>query len=313
MTSTGKMVACDNCGHAAGPRFCPHCGQEVRSRRGPLVEAGREVLADLLSLDSRLLRSLEALARPGKLTELYLAGKRAPFLRPTRLYLLASLVVFSTVLSLATPDVSSNLDILIGGELISPGIPAAEQEAIDPGQDAAPNVGGSIQLLKNDTWLDRWLFDLNRTQIDQFKALPRQELLEVLFLGLRQMLPLTLILFVPFLALALKLLYIRKRGARHLYLDHLVFSLHYQAALFFALTASWLVSQPLGLGMIGSVLAYVLTGASMLFFYLPLALARAYRQARRWTFVKTFVLLFMYLQILSLAVTLSLLVAIRNA
>ena len=31
-------IKCLNCGQLAGPRFCPHCGQSVRSRRGPLLE-----------------------------------------------------------------------------------------------------------------------------------------------------------------------------------------------------------------------------------------------------------------------------------
>ena len=90
MMSGGKTTRCRNCGEAAGPRFCAYCGQELEARQGPLLEVGRELLSDWLSLDSQLLRSFRALARPGRLSEVYLAGKRAPFLRPFRLYLVAS-------------------------------------------------------------------------------------------------------------------------------------------------------------------------------------------------------------------------------
>ena len=95
----GDEIRCRNCGRTAGPRFCAHCGQEVEERRGPVLTVLREVLSDWLSLDSRLLRSLRALLVPGRLTGLHLDGKRAPYVRPFRLYLLASLVLFSTVLA----------------------------------------------------------------------------------------------------------------------------------------------------------------------------------------------------------------------
>ena len=111
------MRRCENCGQVAGPRFCPHCGQEVEPRRGPLLEVFSELVSEWLSFDSRLLRSLRALGRPGRLSELYLAGKRAPFLRPFRLYLLASVVLFSTLLTLEPPD-EAGLNIYIGGELV---------------------------------------------------------------------------------------------------------------------------------------------------------------------------------------------------
>jgi hypothetical protein len=298
MTSGGKTVRCDNCGNVAGPRFCPHCGQETETRQGPLVEAGREVFSDVLSLDSRLLRTLRALLRPGHLSVLYLRGKRAPFLRPFRLYLVASLVLFSTILALETPDASSDLNIFIGGELVGPA--------------SAGSVTKSLQFLKDDTTLGRWMIKISGVRIDRLRALPRQELLDVLFSGLRRMLPLSLILFVPFLALALKLLYIRRRTARSLYLDHLVFSLHFQAALFFALALAWLVTTGLGLNVVGSGIAYAVTALVMLLSYLPVALRRFYDQSPVWTAVKTIVLLFVYVRLLGVAVSLSVLVAIWN-
>jgi hypothetical protein len=313
MKSNGKMVECKNCGYAAGPNYCPHCGQEVQARRGPLGDAGRELLSELLSLDSRLLRSLRALMFPGRLTELYLGGKRAPFLRAMRLYLLASLIVFSTILSLETPDVSSDFDIIIGGEVVSPGIPVSDPSAIGTDGKASPTVKRSLQLLKNNTALDRWLIGLYGDRLERLKARPRGELLDILFSGLRRVLPLTLILFVPFLALALKVLYLRKRAGRQLYLDHLVFSLHYQSALFFALSTAWAVMRATGLGVFGSAITYGLTGFLMLVVYLPIALRTVYRQSRLWTTVKTVALVFIYVRLLGFVMGLSVLVAIWNA
>lgn len=116
-----------------------------------------------------------------------------------------------------------------------------------------------------------------------------------------------------FIALGLKLLYIRGKALHTLYLDHLVFALHFQGALFFALAAGWLFNRGIGLELVASALAYALIALAMLVVYLPLALRRFYQQSRRRTAVKTFVLLFLYFQLLSLAVNLSIVVGIRNA
>jgi len=312
----GEPIRCANCDEAAGPNYCAHCGQRVEPRRGPVVDVAREMLSDWLSLDSRLLRSLGAIRRPGRLSELYLSGKRAPFLRPLRLYLIASLALFSTVLTLEAPR-ATEFDIYIGNELISSSTPdpSPESEAATVGSSVdgdSARVRRSLQLMKDNTLLDHWIVGLARERIDRLRDLPRQELVDIFFAGLRSMLPLTLILFVPFLALGLKLLYVRGRAEHTLYLDHLVFALHFQSALFFALVVGWLLNRMIGLELVVSALAYALLALAMLVIYLPIALRRFYQQSRRWTAVKTFVLLFVYFQLLSLAVDLSVLVGLRN-
>jgi hypothetical protein len=297
------MSSCQNCGEVAGPEFCPHCGQEVEPRRGPLLEVGGELLSEWLSFDSRLLRSLRALVRPGRLSELYLAGKRAPFLRPFRLYLLASVVLFSTLLTLEPPD-EAGLNIYIGGELVIS--PATGDDQRD------------FQILANETSIGRWLIGRSGDQIARMRELPRQQVVDTLFSGLRRVLPLTLILFVPFLALGLKLLYMpirrksRERAVRTLYLDHLVFALHYQSALFLAISAAWLVMRIASVQLPASLIAYAVIAVAMILVYLPMALRRFYRQSWLWTGIKSFAVLYVYSQLSGLAFGLAVLVAIRS-
>jgi hypothetical protein len=210
----------------------------------------------------------------------------------------ASLVLFSTLLTLEAPS-AAGLNLYVGGELVGP--------------ETSGNVRRSVQLLKNDTLLRRWMIEISGSRVDRLRELPRQEILNWLFSGLRRMLPLTLILFVPFLALGLKLLYIRGRAEHTLYLEHLIFSFHYQSALFFALSAVWLLTRLAGLELVASGLAYVGTVLAMLVVYLPLALRRVYRQSQLWTTVKTLALLFVYTRLLGLSVDLSVMVAIWEA
>ena len=311
--SSGTTARCGNCGETAGPRFCPQCGQEVEARHGPLWEVCREFLSEWLLLDSKLLRSLRALVHPARLSELYLGGKRAPFLRPFRLYLVASVVLFSTVLTLEPPD-PTDLDLYIGGQLVGSEIPGEVADSVE--FKVGPKTGkvtNRLEFLDDTTLVGRLLVDLAGDRIGRLRTLPREQVVKTLFLGLRRMLPLALILFVPLLALGLKILYIRRRAQRYLYLDHLVFAVHFQAELFFALSASWLVTRLSGLEMLGSVIAGVIVFVAILFVYLPLALRRFYGQSLLWTALKAFTVLFLYHQLLGLVINVSALAAIWGA
>ncbi len=284
------------------------------ARRGPLLEVGREFLSDWLSLDSQLFRSLAALVRPARLSELYLSGKRAPYLRPFRLYLVASLLLFSTLLTLEPPD-AEGLDLFIGGERVGAGVAEMPTRSVEfrVGPNTTDKASRRLEFLDDSTLLGRLLVDIAGDRIGRLHALPAKKVLETLFLGLGRILPLALILFVPLLALGLKLLYIRRRARHHLYLDHLVFAVHFQAALFFALSATWLLTRLARLEIIGSVLAGTLVFVAILFVYLPKALSRFYGQSRLWTALKTIAVLYLYSQLLPFVVSLSALVAIWDA
>lgn len=302
--SDDKGVRCENCGRLAGPGFCPHCGQALAARQGPLLQVGREALSDWLALDSRLFRSLRALARPGRLSELYLGGKRAPFLRPFRLYLLASLILFSTILTLESPD-ATGLNIYLAGEAL--GAESTDEE-----------VTRTLSFWDDKSFVGRWLIGIADDRIDKLRQMPKQEVVDIIFAGLSRVLPLTLILFVPFLALGLKVLYhpfrrvTRERAVHTLYLDHLVFSLHYQSALFFAAALVWLVVQIIGIEFATSALVYAFIFIAMILVYLPMALRRFYRESRLKTALKTLLVLFVYSRLLGLAIGLSAMYTVWN-
>lgn len=87
---------CVNCGAPLVGRYCSQCGErrlesgdlELRSYAGGIAE-------ELASADSRLLRTLVTLiARPGRLTQEYMRGRRIPYLSPIRVFLLANVVYF---------------------------------------------------------------------------------------------------------------------------------------------------------------------------------------------------------------------------
>src|SRR3977135_3735924 len=98
--SVARAVRCENCGAALAQRYCGACGPRAqRPRRQPPVHSLRHfaqlATEDLTHADSRLWRTLAALLfKPGYLTREFLAGRRARYLPPVRLYLGLSVVFF---------------------------------------------------------------------------------------------------------------------------------------------------------------------------------------------------------------------------
>ena len=286
-------MQCLNCGQPAGPNFCGHCGQAVHSYRSPLLALTREFAEELLSVDGRFLQTLKALLRPGLLTVNFLQGKRAAFVSPVRLYLLASVALFSTALSLPTPSADS-INLFIGEELMNP---PHDPQRMD------------VTIVNRGSAIGAFLTEQQGANLARLRSLPTQDVLDRVVGGVRRVLPTALIVFVPFLALALKVLYFRRRT---LYVDHLVFSAHFQAMFFVALAAAWLIQAVAGLPLSAGLILYAVVALLMLVGYLPLALRRVYQQRMSLTLVKSLVLLLAYLQLLANVLGLAVLLVLQS-
>jgi hypothetical protein len=272
-------VTCLNCGQPTGPRFCGHCGQAIDDRRSPLVALVRDVLEEALAIDGRALRTLRALVHPGALTRHYLDGRRVRFLTPFRLYLTASVLVFSSLLALDPPD-ADQVNLYVAGESVT-----------------GPEVRGRpyIRIVEPNDRLAQWAITRYRDKFAELRRRPPQELVNRLFGQLRGVLPGAFILFVPVLALALKVLYLRRRV---LYVDHLIFGVHFQSALFLVLVATWLVLRALSLPLFVSAVIYLGVFFLMLTVYLARSLRRVYAQSWPITALKTAALVLAYFMLI---------------
>jgi hypothetical protein len=98
-----QTATCLNCGAPLTGAFCSQCGQ----RHVPPYPSVRDLVVDafweLSGWDGRFASTVRALVRrPGMLTREFLEGRRARYLSPLRLYLMASLVYF--VIAASVPD-----------------------------------------------------------------------------------------------------------------------------------------------------------------------------------------------------------------
>ncbi|MEM1246194.1 MAG: DUF3667 domain-containing protein [Acidobacteriota bacterium] len=269
---------CPNCGAEVSGNYCSECGQALRDPRRPGGAMLLEMAREALSLDGKLLRTLRALLVPGLLSLFFVEGKRASYVTPVRLYLVTSLLFFLLV-GIPAPDVS-RANVYIGDDLIGREVPLE-------------SATGRMQLFEIDesSFLYRF-FPSFEERLNALKTLPVQQLVDRYFAGLERTIPTALIVFVPFLALALKLLYVR-RGV--LYVDHLVFALHAQSFLFLLLAACRVLNA-LGMSqLLPGVLTYL--AAFLLLFptYVFLGLRRFYEQPWWKCLLKSAALAFLYL------------------
>jgi hypothetical protein len=89
-------LPCVSCGAPVAGLFCATCGeQQLQPGDRSVTTFLKESLADVVSLDSKLYRTIVALAtKPGQLTREFMAGRRVPYVRPLQLFLLANLIYF---------------------------------------------------------------------------------------------------------------------------------------------------------------------------------------------------------------------------
>ncbi len=227
---------CDNCGASVPGRYCGHCGQRLEPPVHSLWHFLAVAMEDVTHADSRLWRTLRALLfRPGFLTHEFLAGRRARYLPPVRLYLVLS-VVFFLCASLSRPEVlqvstgdsgapqSARLVTLEEAKSLSatparPGESIAERNARECGMINFPGRWKALNPALQKACL----------QI-------RGDNARSLVVAIRHNLPRTMFLFLPLLAGLMMLFYWRPR---HYYVEHLLLLLHNHACAFVVLPVAW--------------------------------------------------------------------------
>lgn len=89
-------MRCPNCDATIEERYCSRCGQDRRTLEPRLSTWLRDSFVDSFGIDGSIWRTLALLfARPGALTVEFMAGRRARYVSPLRLYAAAALVFFS--------------------------------------------------------------------------------------------------------------------------------------------------------------------------------------------------------------------------
>ena len=271
---------CRNCGTNVAERYCTRCGQLASNFHRPFFGLVMSSLADTFALDGRLWRSVPMLLfRPGRMTRNYLDGKRARYVPPFRLFLLASVLFFLTVFGLGDrlgwyedwhldpggdkvlTDASrtsaiETLQLQLQDDELSPEVKAGIESSI-----AQLNSGLSLPFVDGEGKVDREALNAaidesvpagtTQREVETLKAATNQfahvfENQDRFAARFREWAPRFSLLFMPLLALILAVLYAWHR--RTYVYDHVITALHFQTFIYFLATILLLCEVCLGGG-----------------------------------------------------------------
>jgi uncharacterized protein DUF3667 len=156
------LTHCENCDAQLSGRYCSQCGQPAIDYRRSFRHVIIDVLDSFLNWDSKFFTTIGLLiVRPWQLTNEFIRGKRARYLHPLRLYLLASILFFFAVNHWAKswhPDpnqkTSPEARAAIESQLKRPDLPPAARSALEkaleennpaPEESASPKENASPQ------------------------------------------------------------------------------------------------------------------------------------------------------------------------
>jgi hypothetical protein len=313
---------CANCGALLAGEYCAACGQRHEPHVHTVGHFFGEAFESITHADSRLWRTLGfLLVKPGRLSHDFFQGRRAHYLPPFRLYLVISLLFF-LVAGLPDPNekpvAAPTADQLTGMNEVARALenelaaaPGAAQAAAAIRTEAAreaaaaeansdPDIGLEIRrgFQENNAFTEfceafqkadpaagrnyAKLYDLcQKTEKDRGQAL-----LDALVHNI----PRAMFVFLPLLALVMKLLYWRPR---RFYVEHLLFLVHNHAFVFLALTILGALTR---IPVIGAHLGLLEFAVWIyMIWYVFRAMRVYYQQSRGLTFAKYLTIGFSYL------------------
>jgi len=90
-----KENNCLNCGTTLEGKFCHNCGQENLEMKESFGHMMNHAISDYFHFDHQFFHTIKPLfTKPGFLTTEYMAGRRANYLHPVKMYIFISLVYF---------------------------------------------------------------------------------------------------------------------------------------------------------------------------------------------------------------------------
>lgn len=323
-----KEKDCLNCGTVVIGKYCHNCGQENIEPKESVWHLILHFFNDVTHFDGKFFSTLkDLLFKPGFLSREYMRGRRASYLNPIRMYLFTSFVFFLIFFSTFHVNKAHiGKETLFDGKTIEQVNNLNEQnfqeltKKINEGKamthaefsiyaDSVRNAG-AIHFTDNEykskaeydsllksgvkkhNWFEKKII-YKEIELNEKNKNNEGHVLPSLIESLVHHFPQMLFISLPFVALFLKLLYLKQKN--FYYVSHAIFVIHLYIFFFIALLLSVGISQ-LRQFSGWDWLNYINGAISIIvFFYLYKALRNFYKQSRKQTIFKYFLFLFFFL------------------
>jgi hypothetical protein len=209
-------MACANCGAVLTGPFCSMCGQKAIPPDLSVRDFLHETTQELTNWDGKIPRTLAALfLRPGLLTSDFLAGRRARWLSPLRIYLICSVAFFAGKPLIESVAIRAPRDMA--------------QVSLRPDGSKAPLTAEERQRIAEG--LPGRIFGVERLERAAVDPGPLNREIESAFSK-------AMFVLLPLFALLTNIAW---RGARPRYPSHLYLALHLHSLFFGAALIVWLL------------------------------------------------------------------------
>jgi len=289
---------CPNCEFPVNGKFCSNCGQSTKSFQRPFLTVVSESVGDALSVDNRLIHTLVPLfLKPGYLTREFMRGRRARYTPPFRLYLFLTFFAFLLLAYNHKPESAAAKELTVETDdgkkldMVSLLEEMVDEEEYDVdslkldslAEFKKKNGGVAINIGKKNVAKDSLkakkekddglIGDSDVKKLIEMWKLNPSLMMDTAFKKLSQ----TLLVILPLFALALALMYIRRK---HYMLEHLLISLNFHAYIFVLVIISELLLMV--------NLEFLSTLALYLYFLVPVQLFLTMKFYYKQSWVKTF-------------------------
>lgn len=327
-----KAKNCLNCGFTVVGKYCHNCGQENVEPKESVWQLLSHFFNDITHFDGKFFSTLKLLIfRPGFLSKEYMHGRRASYLNPVRMYIFTSFIFFLVFFSLFHFDgfQSKDTDFTFNGQTdktigqmsdsvfkkftsnLNSGKPMSRAE-FEHYIDSVKNMP-VVRLVETantrhyrskaqydsvlrtgnvkDGWIRRHI-NYKEIEINEKYKNQKEAFLRDFINDLMHHFPQILFVSLPFVALFLKLLYIRRK--EFYYVSHAIFTIHFYIFVFITMLFTILVAKLQGwlnwqwLSYVNGFLTVIIL------FYLYKAMRNFYQQRRGKTILKYFIFTFTF-------------------
>jgi Protein of unknown function (DUF3667) len=317
-----KENSCLNCNASIDGRFCSICGQENIEPKESAGHLLRHFFEDITHFDGKFFSSIKYLAtKPGFLSAEYARGRRNDYLNPVRFYIFTSFIVFFLIFTFFASDKffleNINFQDKKDKPLTTDSIAKIiENEKINADSNDIKKAPREVELKFNllgdtSTYRDVAQFDslvkvgkVNGNWL-QKKVARKKTDIKQRFGGSAQIIgneflqkslhaiPQALFITLPFFALVLKLLYVRRK--KYYYVSHLIFSIHLYIFIYLNILTYYIlnaISNYFATTFIHSIAVVLLI---FIVPYVFIAMRNFYEQSRVKTFFKMALIFFFLL------------------
>lgn len=318
-----ENIECLNCGNPLEDEYCQVCGQKKIPKNHGVWSLVNDFLGTYFNFDSKLSRTLlPTIIKPGFLTNEYRLGKRASYIPPIRFFIFVSIIFFLIVALLPNTDEPEDIkeepkntwsdevqaDTAANSIKVNKGDVEVNFKAISEVGDSLYIWDQPFPLFKSYAEYKVYREGLAKKpgfwteiamrQYYKLKNESNDELNEGLEGAFLDILPKLVFLVLPFFALILKLLYVRRK---HYFEEHFVLTLHFHSFVFIILLIFILLSYLsteflIGLPLIAAVYMYI-------------AMRKVYGQGVLKTLVKLLIIMILYGIVLLIAFLISAILA----